>query len=545
MTRNLTMVVIGLSVAFLFAAGVVALVLPFYVVTGQDVPQLLPADTLIYFRWSNTEKIARAAAESGVLDVLVSSMPQDQREPSRRALESALRSLKSVHFSLHKVSVTPKRVTDVDMLVVLETGIPGDLLSIMGTGVSSGAGLREVTEEDGCSIYGMDIDEMSGAVRSVFVCTRSGLVLISTDLPLLRDVLVALGERRRQGSLAEAERFRELWGQPADDVQGYISFTHLLPVLIASQASGSGLHTVIELFSLQDLRAAHLRASYDESRVSLDLAYGGQSAAYNLLSQAQEAKKAILGYLPPDTALFLTGSFSDGRKALSDFNTYVVDFLRRTGEDYGAKEYPEKFSELEEELNVDLAEAASLIVEAGVFCQVEERERVPSVPCFFARVRDRQMAARIMARLGPPRHQRGSETYRYLGEEIHTLPEDFVWVMCGDDVLVGRRNSVEGAIKAKQNAATQAAPAAWNRVKAHCPGTNGLLAFLDFGGLRAPAWARQFSPEFACGATLTVDAGIVHLSVASDRAPSVDSFFNELSELLSDFIKVRSHTHSR
>lgn len=534
MSRKSIVVVASLLVGVLFVAGVVALILPLLVVDAQDLPRLLPADTLLYYRWCNTWKIVPAARESGVTDALLSSLPEDQRLRVRTALEGALRGLKSVHFIIHKVSLTERQVTDVDMLVVLETGIPGDLVSLlgaMGAESAAGPGFRRLSNEEGYPIYEIDVNEESGTIPSLFICSRSGLVLIATDQRLLEETIEAVDKRRRQDSLGENGAFRTLWTTTSHDVQGYISVGQLLPPLIRSHAD---VQQAIELFSLQEIDGVQFRTDYEKQALFFDLVFKKQGAGYHLLAQPV-APKAILDYLPADTALFLAGSFGDGRQTLSDFNAYVADFLHRIGEEYEARRYQQKFSEIERELNLDLAEAASLIVETGLIWRVDESEYPRSVPCIFARVRDREKAAGIMQRLGRARRNSPSETYRHLGEELHLFEADLVWTMIGEDILAGGRRTVESAIAAKKNgAAAGTRPPSWTQVKAHLPNSNSFITFADFRKFRQPVLPGKSSVDLACGATLTVADGVAHVSLAFNRTWSSSDSFKVLAEWLRD-----------
>jgi len=533
MMAVIALALIGVAVAvyFLFSAG------------GWDAAKYLPQDTILYLKCGNVSDAWKEISASGANKQLLARLEQGREESFARvvgACEKKVGRFRSLHLSFHG-AVERQRPKGVDfqgepvyvrhvlvrVLAIADLGKPATVEEFLPPDLMRH--LRPTDKIGQVQIYELDEPSRQQADTPLSVASLKGKLLVSTDRALLEDVASAIQKGTRPDSLAEDEGFRKIRrGQREGDVSLYVSVPGFLRArrrLPAWCGGTAEAPTSLETFVLRDVKYVSHTMDYSARTGTLRVLMDTHSPVYQLAAQPAKPK-GMADAVPKSAVFFAVGTVGSGKKTWRTLDRLFAEYASVLGGQAARQLYTRSVTDLAQELDVDLDDAASLVEAVGYFL---DRELGGASGCVVIKVNDTRKVRRLLRRLTDSRFSDSDRSLReYREVTVNVVNAECAWAIVGGCVLMARPPVVEAAIDARLEGRILSTHPKYRALTKILPKRSGFLLYFNAEAaaqseFSAQEWealprlVREHLRELAVGACLSARQGVVDVKWAQTK----------------------------
>ena len=510
---------------------------------AADVAEWLPANTTAYARLANLSKLYGAMEKSGFRDWLHEQAQQGGPRIAREFLawEKVIKSIKSVHFSLH--GLRPVRYTVyAEALMIADIGKTVDAKAWLPPMV--GAMLKECAQAGPVKVYQAPLREFNKC--GLFLAGAGGRVFVSTDLLLLENTLEAMAKGRKAPLAREPRYRRATRDQEHWDCLLYAGGPELMGMIaaVAGPYGSRELHAVAEMLSLRDIRAAAALADYSGHSAKIRVRMDSESLAYKLLARPGTGPK-MPAHLAADTFFFASLNLGDGKKTWPLLCRYLSRKLLRIGEVKSLERFHQEMKQGEKELNFTFDSLAS-VVQGDIGVALEKNPDREGF-CVFWTTNNEAEGRKLVERFAASREFRRTEkkSHECQGIRVQVLERNersrLAWAILDNVVLMSEQpGPVESCIKARKQGKTLRGADGYRRMPLMLPEkAMGWLYWNPEAMLRAigeyheaPEAAKSWVKGMAVGGALLVADGEIELRLAQTKPDILVKFFEAIRAAL-------------
>jgi hypothetical protein len=490
--------------------------------TGNKITAILPADTPVYLRLSNFREWHQEMKKSGVQEELFGNMIDARVLPEEgiREFDSFLQKIRTLHLSIHKVSV--ERDMDIDILLIAEGEFVGGLSQWLPKSIMN------ITEKGGTygdvQLWQIGNRGMRRSGVSVFLAVSKEKVYVSSKRMLLENILDGVSEGRKP-SLADSENFKKVTkGMEGMDNLVYASRSGIINLIEPnlSRRDRREFSSIKEVFS--EVKSACAAGNYWAKASTVRVLMEKEGDVFKLLSSQPEKVMKLPEFVPEEAVFAISASIGNPEEIRNRVNEYLSSILYRVGAIRNKDEYFKDIKKGEDQLGLTIKKAVSHVSsEAGFFFTKADDDDMG----FFFEIKDEYNADKFMDMFADKAMSREKRVEREVeGEQVRSIGRDrrgINWVITDNCALIAPKfSTIEESIKAYKNKKSLNQSAQYKKVRGLLPASSMGMGYANIGTLFKREFRGMFQtfPQFSdlvIMFSVAANDGLVDITIAHNK----------------------------